>query len=214
MAERAFDPVAFVARDGEQRSGRLYGDGAVAVVLTHMGRSGDGPGDWAGLAERLSNRGFQALTYRRRLLYDTMWKDVLGAADYLRKHGAKKVIAGGASVGAMASLRAAEAPGAPIDAVIWLAGVLSDSGYDFRRADVAQLACPVLVISGDKDIYGASTDARLLHGWATAPKQLLILNSVEHGTDIFGEGGSDARQLTRTMLRFVERVADAPGRSC
>lgn len=211
----AYESVTFTASDGQRRSGRSYGDdGRVGVVLSHMGRFGDGPQDWDVFATRLADRGFHVLAYKRRLLYDTIWRDVLGAADYLRRHGAAKVIAGGASIGAMASLRAAEEPGARLDGVIWLAGVLSDSGYDFRRGDVAAIACPTLVVSGADDDYGAGLDARRLHGWLTGPKRLLILDSAEHGTDILDEGGPNARELTRTMLRFVEQTARGDGPRC
>lgn len=211
---RAYEPVRFDAIDGQRRNGRLYGEGPVAVVLSHMGRPGDGPRDWDGFARRLADRGFRALAYKRRLPYDTIWKDVLGAAEYLRAHGARTVIAAGASIGAMASLRAAEEPGAKLDGVIWLAGVLSDSGYDFRRADVARVGCPTLVVSGADDLYGAGPDARQLHRWLTAPKRLLILDSAEHGTDIFDEAGPNPRELTHAMLRFVSRTAGGDSPRC
>lgn len=211
---RAYDPVRFDAIDGQRRHGRLYGEGPVAVVLSHMGRPGDGPRDWDGFARRLADRGYRALAYERRLPYETIWKDVLGAAEYLRTRGATTVIAAGASIGAMASLRAAEEPDAKLDGVIWLAGVLSDSGYEFRRADVARVGCPTLVVSGADDLYGAGPDARQLHRWLTARKELLILDSAEHGTDIFDEPGPNPRELTRTLLRFTERTARADGPRC
>lgn len=180
-----------------------------------MGRSGDGPQDWDGFARRLADRGYRALTYHRpRVPYERIWKDVLGAADYLRRNGARTVIVAGASIGAMASLRAAEEPGARLDGVIWLAGILYDSGYEFRKTDVSTVRCPTLVISGDDDDYGADYAARQLHRWLTGPKQLLMLDSAAHGTDIFEESGANPSTLTRTMLRFVERAAGGEGQRC
>jgi dienelactone hydrolase len=206
--------VHFTARDGATRSGRLFGDGRVAIVLSHMGRAGDSQDDWESLAGELARRGYRVLTYERRDAFEDVWQDVLGAADYLRDHGADKVIAGGASIGAMASLYAAEQPSSKLDGVIWLAGVLQGSGYDFQEADVAQIACPMYFISGDQDAYGAADAARQLHGWATAPSQLLILRSDRHGTDILDEGGPTARKLMLAMVRFVKRVADEAARPC
>lgn len=197
----------FTTPDGATRSGRRFGDGHVAIVLTHMGRRGDRQGDWASFAGELADRGYRALTYQRRDDLEEVWQDVLGAANYLRDHGADKVIAAGASIGAMASLHAAEEPTSNLDGVIWLAGVLQGSGYDFRRAEVAALGCPMLVISGDRDPYGAAEAARQLRGWATAPSQLLLLPTARHGTDVFEEGGPTARKLTLAMARFVKRVA-------
>jgi dienelactone hydrolase len=178
-----------------------------------MGRPGDRQDDWESFARELADRGYRALTYQRRDAFEDVWQDVLGGADYLREHGADKVLAAGASIGAMASLYAAERSNANLDGVIWLAGVLQGSGYDFQRADAARIACPMLFISGDRDSYGAAQAARRLHGWATAPSQLLILRTQRHGTDILDEGGATARKLTLAMVRFVKRVTGRSG-SC
>jgi pimeloyl-ACP methyl ester carboxylesterase len=207
VGSQAYRQVRFTTPDGATRSGRRFGDGRVAIVLSHMGRPGDRQDDWASFAGELARRGYRVLTYQRRDDFGEVWQDVLGAAGYLRDHGADKVIAAGASIGAMASLHAAERPNSNLDGVIWLAGVLQGSGYDFRRADVAAIGCPMLFVSGDQDGYGAAEAARRLHGWATAPSQLLLLRSDRHGTDIFEEGGPAARKLTLAMTRFVQRAA-------
>ena len=203
----AYRKVRFTTPDGATRSGRRFGDGRVALVLSHMGRPGDRQDDWGSVAGELANRGYRVLTYQRRDAFEEVWQDVLGGADYLRDHGADKVIAAGASIGAMASLYAAEQPNANLDGVIWLAGILQGSGYHFQQADVAKIACPMLFISGDQDAYGAAQAARQLHGWAAAPSQLLILRTERHGTDILAQGGPTARKLTLAMVRFVKRVA-------
>jgi hypothetical protein len=199
--------VEFTAYDGVPRQGRLFGEGTVGVVLSHMGRAGDDQDNWASFASALANRGYLVLT-PARTSFAGGWTDVLASAEYLRDHGAEKVIAGGASIGAMASLYAAEQPDSDLVGVIWLAGILSGSGYDFREADVSAVACPMLIIAGDRDAFGAASAARRLHDWATAPKQLLILPTRLHGTVILERGGPDARKLTRAMVDFVDRVAD------
>lgn len=209
---RGYATFTFLAADGQRRSGRLYGDGSVAVVLSHM--AGDGPQDWHDFARQLADAGFRVLVYQERLELETVWQDVLGAASYLRDTGAEKVVVAGASIGAMASLRAAEEPEAEFDGVIWLAGLLSNNGYDFQRSDVDEVACPTLVIAGADDLYGAGPDARRLHAWLTAPKELLVLDSVLHGTDIIDDGGPNARELTDTMLGFVQRVGREPTQPC
>lgn len=214
-ADRAYREVEFAAPDGERRSGRRYGEGdaSVAVVLSHMGRRGDGPDDWAAFAEALADRGYQALTYPRRDADSQGWRDVLGAVDYLRRDGATTVIVAGASLGAMASLYAAGQPAAEIDGVAWLAGVRANSGYRFEEADVSGLGCPLLFISGDQDSYGAAEDSRQLHEWARE-SELLLLESRRHGTDIFDDGDANATQLTQAMLDFVDRVAGEPASPC
>jgi dienelactone hydrolase len=198
--------VEFYALDGEIRSGRLFGEGAVAVVLSHMGRPGDTQDDWARFAAELADHTYQVLTYERRSALGEVHLDLLGAAAYLRDNGAERVVARGASIGAMASLYAAEQPESNLGGVIWLAGILQGR-YTFQQADVAALDCPILIMSGDQDRYGAADDARQLHEWAAAPNQLLIVESELHGTDILQEGGPQADELTQAMVSFVDRVA-------
>lgn len=90
--------VVFEAADGVRLVGRIFGDGDVGVVLAHMGRPGDTQADWYRLARALAKRGYTALTYNRRGVctapgrdcsgglddYASSWKDVVGAAGFLR----------------------------------------------------------------------------------------------------------------------------------
>jgi pimeloyl-ACP methyl ester carboxylesterase len=211
----SYTKVRFTAEDGVRRSGRLFGDGDVGVVLSHMGRPEDGQGDWLPFAEQLANNGFRVLTYRGRDSLSESWRDVLGAVDRLRADGAKTVIAAGASIGAMASLNAAIQADSRINAVVWLAGVLSDSGYDFQRRDVSGLACPILIASGDRDSYGAYIDARRLHRWTANASELHLVDSDLHGTDILTADDRDvAGELRRLMIGFMEAVADRTPAAC
>jgi dienelactone hydrolase len=178
-----------------------------------MGRPGDTQDDWGAFAQELAENGYQALTHERRAFGD-VWQDVLGAADHLRDNGAETVIAAGASIGAMASLYAAEQPHSGLNGVVWLAGVLQNRGYHFQETDVSKIGCPILVISGDEDVYGAAGAARQLHDWATAPIDLLIIPSTRHGTDILTEDGSNATRLVDAMLNFVGEVAGKSTRTC
>jgi pimeloyl-ACP methyl ester carboxylesterase len=205
----AFRDVEFRALDGELRSGRLFGEGPVGVVLSHMGRPGDTQDDWAPFAAELADHGHQVLTYDRRSDLGEVWQDVLGAATHLRDNGAERVVAGGASIGAMASLHAAGQPASNLDGVIWLAGVLRGR-YSFAESDVSGLGCPMLFMSGDRDAYGAAAAARRLAEWVTAPSELLIVESERHGTDILEEGGPAATELRRSILAFVDQVDDEP----
>lgn len=207
--------VEFAATDGEVVSGRLFGAGEVGVVLSHMGRSGDGPDDWQAFAESLADDGFRALTYRERGNYGEIWNDVLGGVEYLRGQGATTIVAAGASIGAMSSLYAAGEPDSGINAVLWLAGVLNSSGYHFQESDVAGLGCPMLIVSGDEDSYGAGPDAERLHEWTAGFSELLMLPSRYHGTDILTEEEPEiSRQLSRAMADFVGTVADQRPAEC
>lgn len=206
--DASFTEVEFTAADGEQRPARVFGSGAAAVVLSHMGSAGSGQEDWAPFAQQLAEAGFQVLTYDNRADLSASWNDVLGAVDHLRNEGAETVIVGGASIGAMASLRAAIEPDAEINAVLWLAGVLNESGYAFTEADVSGLACPMLIASGSEDSYGAAEDAALLHEWTPDVSELLIVDSIRHGTDILAEDEpAVADELRQAMTDFLDAAA-------
>jgi dienelactone hydrolase len=210
-----YTEVQFTAADGERRSGRLFGSGEVAVVLSHMGTAGDGQEDWERFALELAEDGYRVLTYEGRTTLSETWNDVLGAADHLRGEGAEKVIAAGASIGAMASLRAAIEPGSEIAAVLWLAGVLNASGYDFTESAVSGLACPMLIASGADDSYGAADDAARLHEWTSEVSELVVVDSFRHGTDILMEGeAAVADELRQAMTDFLGREAAAPAAAC
>ncbi|WP_116040456.1 alpha/beta hydrolase [Amycolatopsis palatopharyngis] len=208
----SYREVTFAVPGGERRSGRLFGDGRVAVVLSHMGRSGDSQDDWSGFAEELARHGYRALTYARaadaeRNDFADHWQDVLGATAFLRDNGADTVIAGGASIGAVASLHAAAQPDNGINAVLWLAGVRRTDSYEFTEAGVASIRCPIMFVSGDEDAYGSVEAARQLHAWAPTG-ELRFIESTRHGTDILTEDEANAGRLGQVMLEFVESAAD------
>ncbi|GAA4924808.1 dienelactone hydrolase [Stackebrandtia albiflava] len=207
--------VEFESPDGELREARLFGEGEVAVVLSHMGRGGDGQDDWREFAERLADDGRLVLTYQGRISLSQTWRDVQGAVEYLRRQpGVTTVVAVGASIGAMATLEASVAPGPEIDGLVWLSGVLDNSGYTFTAPDVAELACPALLATGDRDHYGSTEDTRTLHEWWGAGSELLVVESESHGTDILADGGEPAAELTTALTDFVDRVANGSGPTC
>lgn len=139
------EAVTFEASDGVKLVGRILGDGEVAIVLAHMGRSEDTQADWYRLARVLAERGYTALTYNRRGVcsrlgrecsggpddYAASWKDVVGASDFVRARGVTDVVRIGASIGAMASLHALASRSLEAAAFIEIGGVNHASGYDF-----------------------------------------------------------------------------------
>ena len=203
--------IALDLPNGSQREGRDYGDGDVGIVLTHMGGISDSQEDWAALAEELVAAGFRVVTFNHDA--QAVWVQVLAATEYLREHGAKTVIAGGASLGAMASLRAAQEPGNQLSAVVWIAGVQLGSGYAFGEEDVGAVGCPMLFASGTEDEHGAADDAERLSEWAVAG-ELVLVESALHGTDILLEDTDAANSLRSSMFDFLDRVTAAPPAAC
>jgi alpha/beta superfamily hydrolase len=212
--------VEFEASDGVRLNGTLFGEGSVGVVLAHMGRPGDTQADFSSLARALAERGYSALTYNRRGVCDapdrncsgglddgaSSWKDVVGAAAFLRSREATTVVLVGASIGAMASLEAAVTHRVDPAALIEIGGVNHSGGYDFSRAELRELEGAKLFVSSADDGYGGTDAAREWHGWAKEPKQLAILPGIEHGTDMLLPGEPTARPLVRLVLRFLTRA--------
>src|SRR5581483_2530330 len=107
----------FRAADGVVLAGAVYGTGPRGVVLAP--ESGGSHCGWVGFARRLAAAGYHVLAYDLRGLgesprlgpnssvrYDL---DVVGAVRELRRLGARRVVAGGASLGGAAVLAAGPA---------------------------------------------------------------------------------------------------------
>jgi uncharacterized protein len=224
-AAKRGEPVEFEASDGVRLTGTPFGEGRVGVVLAHMGRPGDTQADFRSLARALAERGYLALTYNRRGVcgapnrecsggFDdgaSSWKDVVGAAAFVRSQGGTRVVLIGASIGAMASLEAATSRRVDPTALVEIGGVNYSGGYDFARAELQALDGAKLFVSSADDMYGAAEAAREWHGWASEPKQLAILPGGEHGTDMLLPGQPTATLLVRLVLRFLTRTVPPDG---
>lgn len=214
--------VVFRAADGVRITGAMFGHGPVTVVLAHMGRGGDQAVDWVPFARVLAARGYRALIFNRRGICSAAphggemcsggvddlaahWKDVVGAVHFLRSHNVQSVVVGGASIGAMATMRAVLVRRGDVDGVIWFAGLL-DGDYTFTPREISQLAVPVLILSSRDDGYGAADAAKTLSEWIGG-SQPVILPGSAHGTDIFVVGPAEARQQFRVaVLDFLTRL--------
>lgn len=213
-------PVRFTAMDGVQLEGRIFGEGEVAIALSHMGRGGDDQTDWFSTAAFLADEGYRVLTYNRRgvcpgeeadcsegsdQLQDN-WMDAIGAERYLRAEGASQVILGGASIGAMGSYRAAETLPDEVDGVIWIAGILRGD-YVFDQPGVSVVRVLKLFISGTQDVYEAAGAARQMYEWSIEPRQLLLIESDAHGTDMLAPDADErvADELRAALIVFLDQ---------
>jgi fermentation-respiration switch protein FrsA (DUF1100 family) len=212
--------VSFRASDGTRLAGRLFPGGPTAIVLSHMGNPGNDQGDWFTTAGMLADRRYTVLTYNRRGVcpgglegcsrgidvYGEHWRDVVGAVRYLHARGHATVVLIGASIGAMASFRAAERPALDIDGVVWIAGLDAGPGYLFDRPDVRTVKVPKLFISTEDDLSGGADSARRMFRWSVAPKLLVIVPGREHGTDMI-TSGTAWPDVFRTIVRFLQTYA-------
>jgi pimeloyl-ACP methyl ester carboxylesterase len=210
--------VTFASADGARLSGRLFGEGTTGVVLSHMLDSSQEP--WWWMASILADHGFMALTYdssgtcpggpegcsHGRVDPGAVQRNILGAAAFLRAHGANRVVIGGASLGGTASLWVASKHPDAVDGVFTLSAVSFFPPYDITSRLIHGIAAPKLFIAGRDDPSAGPYVA----GWkraATPPVRAVVLASATHGTDLFDDEDFSAT-VRSTILRFVQGVAD------
>jgi predicted alpha/beta-hydrolase family hydrolase len=209
------EPVRFPAADGVPLEGRIFGSGEVGVVLSHM-RPGD-QSQWLPFAALLATEGYRVLTYNRRgncpggelgcsggTETGDDWKDLKPAVDLVRRAGSRRVVVGGASLGAMESLFALSR-GLEADGLIWV------SGYDFYglvpvQRQVRGVRVPKLFVAGESD-RGAATLLSVFDRVAPSPKEIVVLPTGEHGTEILAYADpSVADELRQTVLDFLGTI--------
>ena len=213
--------VTFKASDGVELDGRVFGTGDATVVLSHMGDPTNNQSDWYAFAAALAARGYRAITYDSRGICPggiagcskgtpgdpNRRLDVLGAIQFARAQGAKRVIVMGASLGATASLQAVLEPSNGADGLVWVAGTLfsSWSGVSFSKEQLAAITIPTLVIVADRDPLGLVIDSQRLFDQLTAPKRLVLPAANLHGTDMLQPGIDPLAggQVLEALLEFL-----------
>jgi pimeloyl-ACP methyl ester carboxylesterase len=210
--------VSFRSTDGVRLEGRLIGEGSVAVVLSHM-RPAD-QRSWWSFAQDLADAGYLVLTYDFRGYcpggvggcsagerdLGAIWRDVLGAIDFVRSQGASRVALIGASMGGTASLLAAAQEGVAVEAVVTLSAPASFEGMDLSPDVLTRVDAAKLFIAGTGDGQAAA-DAERLYGSSPPPKRVEILTTDAHGTDILSS--NQAGRARTLILGFLEQVAPA-----
>jgi pimeloyl-ACP methyl ester carboxylesterase len=212
----ASEPVRFRSSDGVPLAGRVFGHGDVGVVLTHMLNSDQEP--WWWMASILADHGFTALTYDVRgtcpggpagcsggsIDSGATDRDILGAVAFLRDRGAKTVIAGGASMGAIASLWVASKHPDAVDGVFSLSAVTYLPPFDLTAPVIHAIRAPKLFVAGEND----GSAAPYVAGWeqaSTPPVRAVVLPTSTHGTDFFDDPEFSGR-VRAEILEFVESV--------
>lgn len=71
-----------------------------------------------------------------------------------------------------------------------------------NEANVARLQCPILFIHGRQDMTIPSSDSEFLHGLATGPKELWLVETADHN-DIYESAGSE---FFARLVQFGQRV--------
>jgi dienelactone hydrolase len=200
--------VTFPSADGGVVSGDLYGVGTHGLVLAHGGRFDKS--SWAREARDFSGAGLLVLAIDFRGYgaskgpapsddpYAGLEHDVLGAVDFLRAQGARRVSVIGGSMGGTAAARAlALDGGATIDDVVLLAHGPIDAGE--------RLVGRKLFVVARDDAYGSGNlrlpGIRAEFERAPQPKQWLELEGSEHAQALLAGEQGDA--LRAAILAFL-----------
>lgn len=151
--------VRLTASDGVQIAGVVWGTGARAVVLGHMGGRSNNVCDWAVFARTLASRGYLALAIDFRNFGSSgvangagrfrQDLDVAAAVAEVRRRGAQKVVIGGASLGGIASMIAALTIKPPVSGVMNVAG---PAVVETMKANPSAITVPVLYVVAEADL--------------------------------------------------------------
>jgi dienelactone hydrolase len=213
-ASASLDPVPqeevrFLAEDGLQIEGTIFGDGDVAVVLAHeLYQDGSA---WSFFAEELARAGYTALAFSFRGYCsedeggcsedgnagEDGWMDLAGAVRLLRSRGHDRVYLTGASLGGAAVLRAAS-EGVPADGAVSLSGVPVVPN-EIAPDDLAGVRMPVLLIVGSLD-GSLARDMRRVFNQLPEPKEFVVLPTGEHGTDLLRLASTDVQDRVRDLV--------------
>jgi alpha/beta superfamily hydrolase len=211
--------VSFRSSDGVKLAGRVFGDGRVGVVLAHMF-----PADqtsWWAFARVLAPKGFTVLTFDFRGYCPggvagcsegerdvaAMWQDVLGAVDFMMARGMVRVMLVGASMGATASLVAAAQPGVPVVAIVALSAPQSFEGLTADPTVLRNVTAAKLFVAGNGDPTGAAITAQAMYEESPLPKQVEIVTSSDHGTDLLT--GNQSGRVQTLIMGYLEQHAGA-----
>lgn len=214
----ASEPVSFSSADGVKLEGRLFGDGSVGVLLSHML-----PADqtsWWDFARKLSERGYMALAFDFRGFcpggdagcsegdkeIGATWQDVVGAIGFLRSEGATQVMLVGASMGGTASLVAAAQDGVEVSVVVTLSAPVGIDGLAADANLLTRITAAKLFIAGTGDRFGAAEAAQRLYAQSPLPKRVEIVTSNDHGTDLLT--GNQSGRVQTLILGYLDEHSE------
>jgi pimeloyl-ACP methyl ester carboxylesterase len=200
-AERA-KVVRFRAGDGVRLLGVQLGAGTTGVVLGHENRAN--LCSWMPFARTLARAGIRVLAFDHRGFGSSARgparyaSDVRGAIAELRRRGARRVVAGGASMGGTAAIVGGIASRA--DAVFGLSPPAEFAGLDAVAA-VRTSDRPLLVAAGALEPDFPDEARRIFDASPATEKSLELPQTGFHGTDILGDRA--AAGLRAKLVAFV-----------
>lgn len=194
--------VRFRAGDGVRLLGVMWGTGPRTVVLGHEHRAN--LCSWAPFARTLARAGVRVLAFDHRGFGSSArgpvryQSDVVGAIAEVRRRGATRVVAGGASMGGTAAIVGGAA--AKADAVFGLSPPAVFAGLDAVAA-VGAYDRPLLVAAGALEPDYPEDARRIVDASPAAEKTVELPQTGFHGTDILSDRA--AAGLRAKLVAFV-----------
>ncbi len=197
------EPVTFTTADDITLVGNLFGEGDIAVILTHMGEIGTTRTSWFPFARFIAANGYTALAFDFRgwgasggdHSYSKQKDDVLAAADFLRERGHERIICMGASMGGIACFNAA------LETDMVGLVVLAGGPVINEEIDYSILTMPKLFICEEGDPYELIPSMIEMFDILPEPKEFVLIPGDAHGTRLFNTpAGDELRQLLTDFL--------------
>jgi pimeloyl-ACP methyl ester carboxylesterase len=198
--------VRFRAADGVRLLGVQLGTGATGVVLGHENRAN--LCSWMPFARTLARNGIRVLAFDHRGFGSSArgparyQSDVRGAIAELRRRGARRVVAGGASMGGTAAIVGGVASRA--DAVFGLSPPAGFAGLDAVAA-IRTYDRPLLVAAGALEPDFPDEARQIYDASPAAEKTIELPQTGYHGTDILL--GREGAALRAKLIAFVRGQA-------
>jgi pimeloyl-ACP methyl ester carboxylesterase len=127
--------------------------------------------------------------------------EVAAAAKWARKHGSRRIVLMGASMGGTAVMVAAAHPGDSIAGVIDLSGPADFAGMNALGA-ARRVHVPALFAYGTLDVGFAADVRHVRAATAARDKPILAIKTQEHGVDLVNADYGYA-QVREAVLRFI-----------
>ncbi|MFI7114776.1 alpha/beta hydrolase [Nonomuraea sp. NPDC050227] len=177
--------------------GVIAGDGPVGVVISYERRGT--VCSWRPLSDRLVAAGYRVLLYARDAGLLPEDGAVAMGKRLAKEKGVERLFLVGGSIGATASVPAAERLGAEVAGVVALSG-------EIDKGDAAALTVPLLQIGSEHDSYGGAESMRAAEAAATRSpdNQVLVIPGESlHASALFGSPHS--AKVLDTVVAFMDR---------
>jgi pimeloyl-ACP methyl ester carboxylesterase len=155
------------------------------------------------VAQRIAGKGYHVAIFDWTVSYA---EDMRAAARALRAHGARRVVLGGFSRGALVALGVAPNLGASIAGVISVSGGPSASEGFPTIASLARFRGPVLLVSSKNDpVFPPGTSRAIAAAHAPAgANELVIVPGQEHALALLA--GPYSRRIQAAIYAFLTRT--------